>query len=144
HIICVSPTGDPDRLFSFQVLSTPDDVQSGTGSAYYPVEMSGVISHILKFPGRYAITGIPCFIKAIRLAQQRNKKLQERIVVTIGLVCGQMKSRNFTDYIASLAGVRGEVMDVRYRGKSPNQPANNYYFLFKTFEGDEKKIFWRD
>jgi len=119
-------------------------VRTGAGSAYYPVEMSEVIRHVLDHPGRYVITGLPCFIKAIRLAQQRNKKLQERIVVTMGLVCGQMKSRHFTDYIASLAEVRGKVMDVRYRGKSPDQPANNFYFLFKTYEGDEKKIFSRD
>jgi len=144
HAICVAPTGDPDGLFSFQVFDTPEEVRTGAGSAYYPVEMSEVIRHVLGHPGRYVITGLPCFIKAIRLAQQRNKKLQERIVFTVGLVCGQMKSSHFTDYIASLAGVRGKVMDVRYRGKSPNQPANNYYYLFKTCEGDEKKIFSRE
>lgn len=144
HAICVAPTGDPDRLFSFQVFDTPEEVRTGAGSAYYPVEMSGVIRHVLNYPGRYVITGLPCFIKAIRLAQHRNKKLQECIVVTVGLVCGQMKSTHFTDYMAALAGVQGKVMSVRYRGKSPDQPVNNFHYLFKTCEGDEKKIFLRD
>lgn len=141
HVICVAPAGDPERLFSFQVFDTPEEVRTGAGSAYYPVEMSGVIRQVLETPGRYAVTGIPCFIKAIRLAQQRNKKLRERVVVTVGLACGQMKSRQFTDYIAALAGVQGEVTRVRYRGKSPDQPAINYHYTFTTADGGERKIF---
>ena len=144
HVICVGPTGNPEKLFAFHVFDTPEDVRTGAGSAYYPVEMSGVIRHVIDHPGRYAITGLPCFIKAIRLAQQRNKKLKERIVVTIGLVCGQLKSRHFTDYIATLAGVQGEVTAVRYRGKSPDQPASNYHYTFKTADGNERKISWNE
>jgi len=144
HVICVAPTGDPERLFTFRVFDTPENVRTGAGSAYYPVEMSEVIRQVLEVPGRYAVTGLPCFLKAIRLAQQRNKKLRERVVVTVGLVCGQLKSRHFTDYVAALAGVRGEVTGVRYRGKSPDQPASNFYFSFTTADGEEHKIFWNE
>jgi coenzyme F420-reducing hydrogenase beta subunit len=68
HVICVAPTGDPERLFAFQVFDTPEEVRTGAGSAYYPVEMSAVIRQVLEVPGRYAVTGLPCFMKAIRLA----------------------------------------------------------------------------
>jgi len=144
HVLCVAPTGDPERLFAFRVFDTPGDVRTGAGSAYYPVEMSGVIRQVLEVPGRYAITGLPCFIKAIRLAQQRNKKLRERVVVTVGLVCGQLKSRRFTEYVAALAGVRGEVTGVRYRGKSLDQPASNYHYVFTTADGEEQRVFWNE
>jgi coenzyme F420 hydrogenase subunit beta len=144
HVICVAPTGDPERLFTFQVFDTPEDVRTGAGSAYYPVELSAVIRQVIEVPGRYAVTGLPCFLKAIRLAQQRNKKLRERVVVTVGLVCGQLKSRHFTDYIATLAGVQGEVMGVHYRGKSPDRPASNFYFSFTAADGEERKIFWNE
>lgn len=144
HIICVAPTGDPERLFSFQVFGTAEDLRTGAGSAYYPVDLTKVIQQVLEVPGRYAVTGLPCFIKAIQLARQRNKRLRERIVVTVGLVCGQLKSRNFTDYIATLAGVRGEVTGVRYRGKSPDQPASNYHYTFTTADGEEQRIFWNE
>jgi coenzyme F420 hydrogenase subunit beta len=144
HVLCVAPTGDPERLFAFQVFDTAEEVRTGAGSAYYPVEMSGVIRQVLEVPGRYAITGLPCFLKAIRLAQQRNKKLRERVVVTVGLVCGQLKSRQFTEYIADLAGVRGEVTGVRYRGKSLDQPAINYHYMFMAADGEEHKIFWNE
>jgi coenzyme F420 hydrogenase subunit beta len=144
HVICVAPTGDPEKLFAFRVFDTAEEVRTGAGSAYYPVEMSEVIRQVLEVPGRYAVTGLPCFLKAIRLAQQRNKKLRERIVVTVGLVCGQLKSRHFTDYVAALAGVQGEVTAVRYRGKSPDQPASNYHYVFTAADGEEQRIFWNE
>jgi len=144
HVICVAPTGDPGRLFSFQIFDAQEDVRRGAGSVYYPVEMSGVIKQILDLPGRYAIIGLPCFIKAIRLAQERNNRLKERIVVTVGLVCGQLKSKHFTDYVATIAGVEGQVIGVRYRGKSPDHPANNFHFTFTSANGEEKKIFWNE
>ncbi|HQK56304.1 MAG TPA: Coenzyme F420 hydrogenase/dehydrogenase, beta subunit C-terminal domain [Methanolinea sp.] len=144
HIICVAPTGNPEKLFAFHVFDNPEDVRGGAGSTYYPVEMSEVIKYVLSVPGRYAITGLPCFVKAIRLAQQRNKKLKERIFLTVGLVCGQMKSRQFTDYASALSGVKGKVMRVQYRGKSPDHPAKNYYFNFKNADNEEKRIFRND
>jgi coenzyme F420-reducing hydrogenase beta subunit len=144
HVICVAPTGDPERLFSFRVFDIPEDVRTGAGSAYYPVEMSGVIRHVLAHSGRYAITGLPCFVKAVRLAQKKNPKLRERIVFTVGLVCGQMKSRHFTEYVASIAGAGGKVMGVRYRGKSPDRSASNFYYSFLAENGEEKQIFWNE
>jgi len=142
HIICVAPTGDPEKLFTFRVFDTAEGVRTGAGSAYYPVELSAVIRHISEIPGRYAVTGLPCFIKAVRLAQLRNAKLQERVVVTVGLACGQLKSRHFTDYIAALAGVKGKVTWVCYRGKSPEYPASNYHYAFTTADGEGCRILW--
>ena len=144
HVICVAPTGEPERLFAFRVFDTAEDLRTGSGSAYYPVEMSEVIRQVLATSGQYAITGLPCFIKAIRLAQLKNKKLRERIVVTVGLVCGQLKSRHFTDYIAAFAGVQGKITGVLYRGKSPNQPASNYHYAFTTEDGENHRIFWNE
>lgn len=142
HVICVAPTSDPEKLFEFKVFSTLNEVRTGAGSAYYPVEMSAAIREVLETPGRYAIVGLPCFIKAVRLAQKSSIKLRERIIVTIGLVCGQLKNKHFTDYIASLAGVREKVTGVHYRGKERDQPANNYHFTFTTDGSEKHRIFW--
>lgn len=144
HVICVAPNNDSEKLFSFKIFNSPEDVRSCAGSAYYPVEMSEVVKQILETQGKYAIIGHPCFIKAIRLAQARNKKLDERIVVTLGLVCGQLKNKYFTDYIAKLAGVNGKVAEVRYRGKSLGNLTSNYYYSFINYDRDEKRIFWND
>lgn len=140
-IICVTKTENPEKLFEFKIINTKEDIRAGAGSVYYPVEMSEVISFVLNNPGNYAITGLPCFVKAIRLAQKKNNKLKRRIVLTIGLTCGQLKTKHFTDYIAQLAGVRGEIKRVRYRCKEMNYPPGNYYFSFNSQDGGSNKIF---
>ena len=144
HVICVTSTNDPDKLFAFTVFNTPEEVSNGAGSAYYPVEMSEILRHVMEVPGRYAITGLPCFIKAVRLAQSKNSKLRDRIVVTVGLVCGQMKCKHFTNYIAALADVRDKVIKVRYRGKGRDRPATDYYYNFTAADGEERRIYWSD
>jgi coenzyme F420-reducing hydrogenase beta subunit len=82
--------------------------------------MSEAIQKIQEIPGRYAVTGLSCFIKALGLAAQNNKKLRKRIVFTMGLVCGQMKYKNYTKYIAELADNNDlqKVKSIYYRGKS--------------------------
>ncbi len=142
HVVCVTSTGNPEKLFQFTILSDISSIRAGSGSVYYPVELSGVLKYIIENPGKYAITGLPCFIKAIRLTQNKNQILRERIQFTIGITCGQMKSKSFTEYVSLLAGVKDEIKYVRYRGKNENQPATNYFFSFKDAQGDEKDFFW--
>lgn len=146
YVICPTPQKNPNKLFSFEILSDENSVKAASGSVYYPVEMSEVIQKITEIPGRYAVTGLPCFIKALRLAAQKNRKVRERIVFTIGLVCGQMKSKNYTKYIAALAGNGSltKIQSVYYRGKSPEKPASNYYYQFIDEHGSQQKIFWSD
>jgi len=144
YVICPIPQKNPKKLFNFEVVSDVNSVRDASGSVYYPVEMSQVIQKILEIPGHYVVTGLPCFIKGLRLASQKNRKLRERIVVMIGLVCGQMKSKQYTEYIASLAsnGNSGKLRSVYYRGKSPEKPPSNYYFLSTNEQGKKYKIFW--
>ena len=68
-VICVTPNNDSKKLFKYEVFNDPEKVIKTAGSAYYPVEMSDVLNFVISKPGKYAITGLPCFIKAIRLLQ---------------------------------------------------------------------------
>lgn len=144
YIVCPIPQKNPEKLFSFEILSDENSIKAASGSVYYPVEISEVVQKIIETPGRYAVTGLPCFIKALRLASQKNRKLNERIVFTIGIVCGQMKNKNYTEYISTLAskGSLEKVRNVKYRGKSSEKPASNYYFQSTDEEGLQYRIFW--
>ena len=144
YVICVTPNNDPEKLFHFAVFDDIDSIRRSAKSAYYPVEMSIVIKEILKNKGRYAITGLPCFLKGLRLAAKRNKKLRERIIITIGLVCGQMKSKHYTAYLASLAGINGKLKKINYRGKDSQKPASNYFFHCTNEKNSEGKLFCND
>lgn len=141
YVVCVTPNNDSEKLFRFAIFDDIESIRRSAKSVYYPVEMSEVIQEIIKNKGRYAITGQPCFLKAIRLATKENKKLRERIIITVGLVCGQMKSKHYTTYLASLSGVNGRLKSINYRGKSPEKPASNYFFYCVNETNNEGKIF---
>ncbi|PKL70600.1 MAG: 4Fe-4S ferredoxin [Methanomicrobiales archaeon HGW-Methanomicrobiales-1] len=143
-VACVTHNPDTEKLFKFSIFSSVEEIRSASGSAYYPVELSNVIRFILDNPGKYAIIGLPCFVKSIRLAQQRNKKLRERIVVILGLTCGQLKNKYFTSYIGALSGLNAAPTRVFFRGKDYKQTANNYYFSFKDNSGKEFRIHRND
>ena len=144
YVIAVVPNEDPDHLFKYVILTDPKSVMDSSGSAYYPVELSGVLREIQDKSGTCAIIGVPCFIKAIRLATQKNRKLNERIFLTIGLVCGQLKSKHYTEYISALSGVSEPLQNVSFRGKNPEKPANNYYFSCSGKSGATGKIHWNE
>jgi coenzyme F420-reducing hydrogenase beta subunit len=140
-VACITHNPDPDKLFKFAIFTKAEDVRASAGSAYYPVELSEVIRYIIDNSGRYAVVGVPCFVKAIRLAQQKNKKLRERIIVVLGLNCGQLKSKNYTAYLASLAGLKEAPIKVHFRGKDSGQTANNYFFSCTDKQGKERRIY---
>ncbi len=143
YVVCVTPDDDPEKLFRFAVFKDIVSIRQAAKSAYYPVELSAVINEIFKNPGRYAVTGLPCFLKSLTLAAKKNKKLRERIIITIGLVCGQMKNKNYTMYLSSLAGLEGNLKKANYRGKSPQKPANNFFFqCVNENENGSSRIFW--
>ena len=141
YIVAVVPNNDPDRLFKYAILSTQESVLDSAGSAYYPEELSEVLKEIQNRPGKCAIIALPCFIKAVRLAIQKNRKLKERIAVTVGLVCGQLKSKHYTDYISVLSGVLPLLQRVNYRMKIPGNPPENYLFSCINLKGDKGRIF---
>ena len=65
----MAPT-DGERLFRYRISRTPDELADGAKSRYYPVEMSEVLETIRRVPGRYAVVGVPCFIKAVHLLRR--------------------------------------------------------------------------
>lgn len=142
YIICVAPQDNSEKLFDFEITDNINSLKKNAGSVYYPVEMSNIIQIILKNPGRYAITGLPCFIKALRLACQKNHILEKRIAFTIGLVCGQLKSKHYTTYMANLAKIQPPFKKVYYRGKVLDKPANDFYYYYKNMDNEEGKIHW--
>lgn len=127
HVVASDDPRRDGRFFHYRVSRSVDEVRAGAQSRYYPIELSGALDTILAQPGRYAVVGIPCFIKAVQLLRREHPVLRERIVHTLGLFCGHMKSARFTDSIAMQMGVPvADVQQVEYRHKAPDRPANWY------------------
>ncbi|NJC40346.1 coenzyme F420-reducing hydrogenase beta subunit [Brevundimonas alba] len=132
-----------DPLFGYRISRSLDELTAAAKSRYHPVELSGVIETIRSAPGRYAVTGVPCFIKAVHLLRAGDPILRERIVFTLGLFCGHMKSLRMAESFAWQTGVRmQDVARMDYRLKDPTRPANVYTAQFLLKDGGERRRDW--
>ena len=135
--LCVTEGKDASNsYFDYAVIDDRKDVTKASKTRYYPVSIEATIRHVQMNPGRYAVVGLPCTLKAIRLAQRIDATLRDRIVFLIGIFCGGMKTRHYTEFLAAHAGVRVE--DIRhpeYRVKNPDSTADDYSFSCATPDG---------
>ncbi|WP_432709235.1 Coenzyme F420 hydrogenase/dehydrogenase, beta subunit C-terminal domain [Pedobacter sp.] len=120
-------TKDNPLIFEYAISTTQSEVLKGAKSRYYPIELSEVIRTIKSTPGRYAIVGLPCFIKAIRLLQKNDSTIADRIKFCVALVCGHLKSANFGNMWAWQIGVHpNNVVAINFRNKLKGYGANKY------------------
>jgi coenzyme F420-reducing hydrogenase beta subunit len=126
HVAATDPKRD-GLFFRYRISRTEDEILAGAKSRYYPVELSDALGLIRANPGRYAVVGVPCFIKAVQLLRRYDPVFRERIRFTLGLFCGHMKSARFVESFAWQMGVPvDDVQGVEFRRKDPDRPANWY------------------
>ncbi len=136
HVHAVEDPGRDGRFFRYRISRDEDALKRGARSRYYPVEMSEVLRIIMDTPGRYAVVGIPCFIKAVQLMRREHPLLRERIRFTLGLFCGHMKSARFVESLAWQMGTTGrDVRGVEFRRKLPDRPASWYNAALALHDG---------
>jgi coenzyme F420-reducing hydrogenase beta subunit len=119
---------DNDRIFKYQISQMTEEIKNGAKSKYYPIEMSEVLKKVLTLPGKFAIVGLPCFIKSIRLLSKEYKLFSEKIIFTFSLFCGHLKSKNYLDYLIRKMRVdSNHVIYIDFRKKIEGNPANDYF-----------------
>ena len=138
-----------DELFSYSVFKNKEDiVNTRAKSAYYPISLESAISFIKKNKGKYAITALPCFAKALRLFSLQEPIIKERLSFIIGIICGSLKSANYAKSIAWQQGVHpSNLYTIDFRVKIKNKPpyvqgnsVNDNYNTCKT----NKELFGTD
>jgi coenzyme F420-reducing hydrogenase beta subunit len=126
YVVHVQPSESPDEaaLFTYTIDSDVEGVRSGSRAAYYPVELSEVVREIRRTPGRYAITGVPCFIKGLHRLAETDEVVKERIRYTVGIVCGHQKGTGYGESLAWQLGVSpDELSGIDFRTKIPGRTA---------------------
>jgi coenzyme F420-reducing hydrogenase beta subunit len=122
----VRPDAD-GRLFGFAISHTLEELRLGAKSRYYPVEMSGVLQHMREHPGRYALVGVPCFVKAARLLAREDRLIAQHLRFSIALVCGHLKSERFAAMFAWQMGLHPSRLSAfDFRVKNAAGRANHY------------------
>lgn len=135
-IVCVTAGSTDEHLFEYDIVSEIESLRGAAGSRYYPVDISNALSIINKGNRklRYAVVGLPCVLKGLQLAMEALPQVRSSIRYTLGLTCGHLPNRFYTEYLASLAGVpRGIVVSPNYRCKEGTTRAGNYGF--RAFSG---------
>jgi coenzyme F420-reducing hydrogenase beta subunit len=142
HIFSVKESHHAGMHYEYALSSTQEDLLTASRTKYYPVTLSSVFSGIDALEGKIAVVGVPCFIKAIRLAQQRNPQWKEKIPFLVGIICGGWKSGFFTEYLSEKSGVqKNACQKPEYRIKDVSSTAADYLFgCYNKNDGREKTI----
>ena len=114
--------------YRYAVCKSVSDFRSISKTRYYPVSMDRLFEIIDRSEGRVAVSAVACFAKAIRLKQYYRPEYRDKIPFVLGIICGGLKSRNYTDFLAKSAGVVGAYSHPDYRVKDPESSASDYSF----------------
>lgn len=129
HVGAATRVENGKILTAYTVSSSVTELLGKRKSRYYPHEFSRALASIRGDGKRYAIVGLPCFIKAARLLAEEDSILHEQLSYFVGLVCGHLKSARFAEFLAWQMGVNPSVLDeVDFRIKEPGLAANEYSF----------------
>ncbi len=132
HVKAVDADVQNGLLFQYAVSESESDMRQGAKSRYYPIEISGVLPMLRDTSKRYAVVGLPCFIKSIRLMQEENLFPGSPPPFCIGLVCGHLKSRHFPEYLAWQKGAQpGSLTSFNFRHKLMDRRASDYGFSYQ-------------
>ncbi|MCG7489692.1 Coenzyme F420 hydrogenase/dehydrogenase, beta subunit C-terminal domain [Vibrio sp. Of14-4] len=122
-----NPDKKSSTLFKYGISKTIEEIKSGAKTKYYPVELSEVLDLVKNCKGKYAIVGIPSFIESIRLLALNDTIIKDRIIFTVGLICGHQKSSKFADYMAWQVGIKpGDLKNIDFRHKLDDARADSY------------------
>jgi coenzyme F420-reducing hydrogenase beta subunit len=140
HIFSVKESSEPGVHYEYAISTNKQELTVSSKTRYFPVSLSNVFTKIEQLDGKVAIVGVACFIKAIRLAQNSDSTLQEKIPFLVGIICGGVKSRFFTEYLANKIGVSiNHCYKPEFRIKDINSTAGDYSFGCYSLTDMQKK-----
>jgi coenzyme F420-reducing hydrogenase beta subunit len=127
-----------ESFYEYAIIRSTDDITVASKTKYYPVTLGTVIEQLRSNNDeRFAIVGIACFIKSIRLLQYYHPELKEKIKFTIGIICGGIKSRFFAEYLAGRAGIENnQFSEPQFRIKDLQSTASDYSYGCKDENGN--------
>jgi len=82
-------SADPETKFKGipKIARTKEEIFAATKSKYAIVPTNAALKEIREVPGRYAMVGLPCQIHGYHKAKELDKRIKDRVVLTIGLLC---------------------------------------------------------
>lgn len=129
------------KHYEYNLIKRKEDLLATSKTKYYPVTMAKALNELINFDGKVAVVGIGCFIKAIRLLQYYNPELCNKIIFTVGIICGGLKSKFFGEYLAAKTGIiNNEFTKPQFRIKDYASTAGDYSFGCIDNKGSERQV----
>jgi coenzyme F420 hydrogenase subunit beta len=100
------------------IARTEKEIFEAMGSKYCPVPTNVILKDILEAKNgeRFAFVGLPCHIHGLRKAEQINKELKKKIVLSIGIFCSHVDSFQATRYLLKQMRLKAQnVKELKYR-----------------------------
>lgn len=138
HLFVVRASSD--GAYSYALFDSTEDIRTISKTRYFPVSMEELFERIDQMPGRVALSGVACFVKAVRLKQHYHPRLKEKIPFVVGIICGGLKSRLYSDFLASSAGAGATWHNAEYRQKNPDSIASDYSFSVSDAENTRHQV----
>lgn len=138
-VIHVGPSEEDETVFEYKVSESLAELElkENKKSRYYPVSLSKIINKIDSDGKKYVFIGTPCFVKAVRLAQNQN--YLKNVIYCVSLLCGHMKSAAFAENYAWQVGIKPvDLKFIDFRVK--NQTANANKYAVEIVSNQERKI----
>lgn len=122
-----------DKIFEYGISRTIEEVLESAATKYYPGELSKSLQKvILGEEIKYAVIGVPCFIKSVRLLAETMPIIKRRVTLHIGLVCGHYKSANYASMLALQKGIQPSTINkLNFRYKTGQGKAGDYNTLIE-------------
>jgi coenzyme F420 hydrogenase subunit beta len=132
-VIHVTSTPEGPELFEYTVSDSAQQIDSRKKSHYYATTLDRVLTGVRGDGRKYAIVGVPCYIKAARLLCRQDALLKNQLAYFIGIVCGHLKSQFFAESMAWQDGTPPDSLEaVDFRLKNPDRRAVDYDFGSKA------------
>lgn len=114
--------------YGYQFFSDVEQITEISKTRYTPVTLEKLFLEINNLEGKVGVVGVACFVKAIRLKQLQDSNLKEKIPFIVGIICGGLKSRYYTDYLVQESGCYTQYHSAQYRVKNEASYALDYNF----------------
>jgi coenzyme F420 hydrogenase subunit beta len=102
------------------IARTREEIIEAAKSKYCPVPANIALKEILnsKEGVGFAVVGLPCHIHGIRKAEQINKKLKQKIVLHVGILCAKTLNLMGTEFLLQKVGIaKNDIKKINYRGE---------------------------
>ena len=107
--------------FAARLVTEPDDIDTLPGSIYHNLRQTSALELLRDTPGRVAMVGIPCQLEGMwQWVRTREPKLRDKVVFTVGLLCGWQYSHHSIEAMGQYLGFDpAAIDDISYRGGGP-------------------------